>query len=176
MSEVVGDVDIAFEVKSERDINPEDLNELDRLTHGEYELFKATLGQQPGCDFELGEAFWIHNRAKVMAHRSAEAMLPTVFIFARRLDEIVGYSISCLNASRVKASFLGVKRRYQRQGIGTRLLQERNNALLNLGITEYTTNAHPKVVRLFDHLGLRYTTTVLPGIDPGRKHVKVVIG
>lgn len=178
------DPQITFEVRSERDITEKDLSQLSAFAKEELEIFKAIENRSVTSIREQGEALWNHLKANKMAYTAGkDQKVPFRFIFARDTGgNLIGYSMCSLYSlgdnpdfKDTELSFLGVKSKYQRQGIGTRILRETNKVLMNLGITKYITNAHPKVVRIFNNLGMRYVAEPLPGKDPDRKHLTVFL-
>lgn len=179
---------LAFDIKSEQDITHGDLAQFAVFVREEKETFFALLRDARNYPtpavLEQGGALqnhtWAHQRI-IWTGKDHETS--SRFIFARDpKGNLIGYSISSLyslssnpNVRETELSFLGVKSKYHHLGIGTMLLQKTHKVFVNMGITEYVANAHPRVVRILNSLGACYLTRTLPGIDPGRKHVRVFL-
>ncbi len=91
---------------------------------------------------------------------------PQSIIFAKLVNEILGYSIVVFNTDytnlSVSETYLGVRKDFRNLGIGTEILRQRIDLLKTIRVSGYQASINPLVTHLYDRLNLEYTTSPHP--------------
>lgn len=163
---------VNLEVKSEGEINEQDLEDINQFAVDSVENFQDTnlndKGNLPKWQEDAASA-WVHVYAnKSLKDRERLAQTASLIMAKNESGDLLGYSLIILNphsptpANKVAGAFIGVKEDLQGQGIGTRLLERRIQSLLDMGITEYRTNVRDRAIGLYDKLNIKYTAKPMP--------------
>lgn len=172
---------VNLEVRSEKDVSPEDLRDFDDFVNHEIELYEDAIRQSKKNEMaEQGTAAQVHAFAKSVLSDGLRKHQQLSIIFAREHGTLVGYSLVSLDPSetdpnkKVRDTYLGVRENKKHKGIGTELLRTQIKTLRGMGITQYTSNSRDEVVSLYDKLGIRYTLEPHPD-NPQAKTLRVFL-
>lgn len=169
---------ISLEVKSLKEITPEDESTIEKFAKDEKDIFFKTKRDDPRRN-ELGSALIIHLLARASINDARVMGKDLSLVMAKDPNgQLLGYSMVTLDLAnqdpyeRATYVYIGVRSDQKRRGIATELMNKRLEVLKGLGIKAYKSDSRNEIMGIYDKLGVKYTAESLPADHLNRDSAK----